>query len=203
MNKDEAQLTLPLSSPLSKDNRALWTPFEIFQSLDQETMALLGEDRRLEYKRAQTIDFEAYATYLSAFSNTVDGGVIVFGADSNGCPTGCKDVALAQLNKLEHVHMTMCPMAAPQFRRFSVRLNEQEDYCIAVYVPYMRKLVETHKGEAWARYGDQRHKMSDDAKRDYRATRGELAYELESTSYTYPDDFDLNVKLMSPYLTGD
>ncbi len=67
------------------------------------------------------------------------------------------------------------------------------DFCLANFVPYIGKLVETNKDEAWIRYGDSRHKMSEEEKRDFRATRQELSFEMEVASYDYPNDFDLRI----------
>ena len=72
-------------------------------------MAQLGEDRRLDYKRvdysrAERIDFEEMARYYSGYSNSPDGGLLVFGASSKGEPLGCSTVPLTQLNRLEKFH---------------------------------------------------------------------------------------------------
>ena len=104
---------LPLGSG---ENAALWTPREVWIRLSQRVMAQLGEDRRIDYKRvdyprAERIDFNEIAKYYSAYSNTPDGGVLVFGATSDGIATGCSSVPLAQLNRLEKCHLTLCPLA--------------------------------------------------------------------------------------------
>src|SRR5208337_2398965 len=62
---------------------------DIWVRLTQRLMAHFGEDRRIEYKGNEKINFDDFATYLSAFSNSPDGGTIVFGADSLGTATGC------------------------------------------------------------------------------------------------------------------
>jgi ATP-dependent DNA helicase RecG len=160
-------------------------------------MSELGEDRRIDYKRVdyprrERIDFGEMAKYYSAYSNTPDGGVLVFGATSDGKPLGVSSVPIAQLNRLETFHLTMCPMAKPEPKRFAVVTDDRQDFCIAVYVPYIGRLVETNKGEAWIRYGDSIHKMSDEEKRDFRATRQETGFELEKDlAYSYPEDFNM------------
>jgi len=186
-----SQLKLPLEDPVSGENFALWTPRDIWGRIEQPLMAHFAEDRRLDYKRADKVDFEDLAKYYSAFANTPEGGVLVLGATSKGVATGCSGLAPRQLNKIEDFHLQMCPMSRPEVRRFEVSVNGRMDFCIAIYVPYQNKLVETNKGEAWARYGDSLHRMSDEEKRDFRSTRGELAFELDPAhSYTFPGDFD-------------
>lgn len=128
-------------------------------------MGYLGEDRRLEYKRAEKIHLEDFATYLSAFSNTPDGGTVVFGANSKGEATGCTSAGQNLINRLQTCHTKMCPQAKPVFKNIPVVIDGAEDFCVAIFIPYVGKLVETNKQEAWIRYGDTRHKMSDEEKK--------------------------------------
>ena len=189
-----AQLELPFDGPFAVgENPALWTPRDIWVRLNQRMLTHFSEDRRVEYKRAQKINFDDMATYYSAFSNTPDGGVLVFGCDSKGVPTGCADVDPRMINRIEDFHVTMCPQARPEVKRIAVINGDQEDFCVAVYVPYVGRLVETNKGEAWIRYGDSRHRMSDEEKRDFRSTRQELSFELDVAPYNYPSDFDIQI----------
>ena len=190
----DGQLELPFESLFAAgDNPALWTPRDIWVRLTQRLMSHFGEDRRIEYKGERKIDFDDFATYLSAFSNTPDGGLIVFGADSYGNAQGCNSLAGDILNRLETCHVKSCPQAKPEYKRVSVIVNGQPNFCVAVYIPYVGKLVETNKQEAWIRYGDTRHKMSEEEKRDFRATRQELSFEMEFAPYRFPDDFDLRI----------
>lgn len=188
------QLELPFDNPLlNGENPALWAPRDIWVKLTQRVMSYFGEQRRIEYKRADNVDFDDYAIYLSAFSNTPDGGTLVFGADSKGNALGCSQVSISVLNKIENCHIQKCPQAKPEFKRFPVVVGDKPNFCIGVYIPYVGRLVETNKGEAWIRYGDSKHKMSDEEKRDFRATRQELSFEMEIAPYKFPDDFDLRV----------
>jgi ATP-dependent DNA helicase RecG len=175
------------------ENPALWTPREIWVRLNQRLMSYFAEERRIDYKSAARVDFEDFATYLSTFSNTLDGGVIVFGADSKGNALGGGKLYANLMNKIEQCHLNMCPQAKPEFRRFEVIVNNTRDICFAVYIPYVGRLVETNKGEAWIRYGDSRHKMSEEEKRDFRSTRQERSFEMETASFSYPGDFDLRI----------
>ena len=127
------------------------------------------------------------------YSNTPDGGVIVYGATSHGIPTGCSSLSAEQLNSIEKCHIQRCPSARPEFKRIPVIINGSEDFCIAMYVPYLGKLAETNKGEAYIRYGDSKHKMSEEEKRDFRSSRQELSFEMEHAYYLFPDEFDLQI----------
>lgn len=189
-----AQYELPFDGPFAVgENPGLWTPRDIWVRLNQRMLAHFGEDRRIEYKRADKIDFDALASYFSAFSNSPDGGVIVFGATSKGVPTGCSSLAGRHLNAIEDFHLRMCPQARPEVKRIAVIIDDTEDFLVAIYVPYVGRLVETNKGEAWVRYGDSKHKMSEEEKREFRSTRQELSFEMDAAPYAYPADFDLRI----------
>ena len=191
---DAGQLELPFDSLFELgENPALWTPRDIWVRINQRLMSYFKEDRRIEYKRTRKVDFEDFATYLSTFSNTPDGGLVVFGADSHGMAEGCSNLAKDQLNNIEHCHTKYCPQSRPEFKRFEVVIGDKTDFCVAVYIPYVGRLVETNKQEAWIRYGDSRHKMSEEEKRDFRSTRQELSFEMETAPYSFPRDFDLRI----------
>lgn len=185
------QPQLPFDSPFTVgDHPALWTPRDIWVRLNAETLPHFAEDRRLDFKRGDRVDLDDYATYLSAFSNTPDGGLLVFGADSKGTPTGCGRMSQNHLNALESAHLQLCPLARPEFKRFSIEVSGERNFCVAVFVPYIGRLVETNKNEAWIRYGDNRHRMSEEEKQDFRSTRQELSFEQSPAPYAYPGDFD-------------
>ena len=185
------QIELPFEGPFAvADSPALWTPREIWVRLTASMMSHFAESRRIDYKGGAKVDFADMAKYLSAFSNTPDGGILVFGADSNGVSTGCNLLSSDQQNRIESCHTQLCPESRPEFRRILSTVNGKVDFCIAVYVPYIGRLVETNKQEAWIRYGDTVHKMSDEEKQDFRSTRQELTFELSAAPYLYPDEFD-------------
>lgn len=188
------QLDLPFDEPfVAGDSSALWTPRDIWVRLNQRILEYLGEDRRLERKSPEKIHLDDLATYYSTFSNTPDGGLIVFGIENNGKITGCSKLSTRQLNSIETCHLTRCPRARPEFKRIPVVIGQKNDFCIAIFIPYIGRLIETNKDEAWIRYGESRHKMSEEEKRDFRATRQELSFEMEVAPYKYPNDFDLRV----------
>jgi len=188
------QLELPFEDePFSAANAILWTPRDIWVRLDQRLIEYLGEDRRYERKGNRRIDLDDLATYQSTFSNTPDGGLLVFGIEDKGEISGCAALSRDQLNRIETCHLTRCPQARPEFKHIAVIVVNKTDFCLAIFVPYIGKLVETNKDEAWIRYGDSRHKMSEEEKRDFRATRQELSFEMDIAPYQYPKDFDLRV----------
>lgn len=187
-----SQLDL-FSDPITTEDPALWTPRDIWVRLSQRVIEFLLEDRRFERKGTERVHFDDLATYYSTFSNTPDGGLIVFGVLNDGAIVGCSKLSQAQLNKIESCHTELCPMAKPEFKKIPVVVEGKEDFCYAIFVPYVGRLVETNKMEAYIRYGESRHKMSEEEKRDFRATRQELSFEEEFAPYQYPADFELRV----------
>lgn len=188
------QLDLPFEASVpGTENPALWTPRDIWVRLTQRVLEFLREDRRLERKGTKRIELDDLATYYSTFSNTPDGGLIVFGVEDKGDMVGCGGLSQKQLNEIEKCHLTRCPFARPEFKRIRAVVDGKENFCLAIYVPYIGKLVETNRGEAWIRYGDSRHKMSEEEKQDFRATRQELSFEMEFASQIYPDDFNARI----------
>ena len=191
---DAHQLSLPFDHVFEpEDHPALWTPRDIWVRLSHKLLRYFAEGRRIDYNSGRRVDFEDLAIFYSMFSNTTDGGVLVYGADSDGIPHGCSKMPETTLNKLEHFHFNVCPQAKPEFKRFPVTVENKTDFCVAIYLPYVGKLVETNNGQAWIRYGDRRHEMSGEEVRDFRATREQHAYEVEMASFSYPGEFDFRV----------
>lgn len=188
------QLELELSDELAPiENPPIWTPRDIWVRLNQRVLEYFKEDRRVERKGWRNIDLDDLATYYSTFSNTPDGGLIVYGIDDDGIIGGCSTLSTGQLNSIETCHLQRCPRAKPEFKRFAVIVDGNQNFCVSIYIPYVGVLVETNKGEAWIRYGDSRHKMSEEEKRDFRATRQELSFEMTEAFYEFPKDFDLRI----------
>ncbi|MCC7016783.1 MAG: putative DNA binding domain-containing protein [Rhodospirillales bacterium] len=188
------QLDFPFEDQFEiNENPALWTPRDIWVRLNQRLVEYLREDRRYERKGCEKVHFDELATYYSTFSNTPDGGLIIYGIDDDNEIIGCSTLSTDQLNNIETCHLTRCPQARPEFRRIPVVVNNKPDFCLAIFVPYIGRLVETNKGEAWIRYGESRHKMTEEEKRDFRSTRQELSFEMDVAAYEYPKDFDLRI----------
>ena len=175
------------------DNPVLWTPRDIWVHLNQGVLEAFKEDRRLERKNHVKPNLDDLAIYFSAFSNTPDGGLLVYGVANNGTIEGCP-FTINQLNDIESSHINRCPNAKPEFKRIPVIVNGEQQFCFAIFSPYVGTLVETNKGEAYIRYGESVHKMSEEEKQDFRSTRQELSFEQTvASSYQYPADFDLRV----------
>jgi ATP-dependent DNA helicase RecG len=195
--KPQQQLELGLDlhfEEVPQDNPALFTPRDIYTRLNQRWLDYFREGRRFERKGGMNVDLDDLATYYSTFSNTPDGGTIVWGVENDGTISGCNRLSDGTINKIETCHVSHCPLARPQFRRVPVVVNGESNFCIAIYVPEIGILVETNKGEAWIRYGESRHKMSEEEKQDFRSTRQELSFELMGAStYEYPRDFELQI----------
>lgn len=190
--KDQLHFDFEGVSPL--DNLALWTPRDIWLKLSQHVLEQFAEDRRIERKAGRDVDFADLATYLSTFSNTPDGGLLVFGVTDNGTITGCEWETTMQ-NRVETAHLKFCPMAKPEFKRVAVVVDGKQEYCLAAYCPYVGVLVETNKGEAYIRYGSSRHKMSEEEKQDFRATQRELSFEQMQAPYDFEDEFQNRIIL--------
>jgi ATP-dependent DNA helicase RecG len=181
----------PPSLSLGTRTPALWSPRDVWIHFNEFMVESFKEDRRVEYK-IPTISLDELAKYFSMFSNTSEGGVIVIGVDKNYSAVGCNNVGQNKINEIEKLHLIRCPLAKPEFRRQAVTINGQQDFLNLVYLPYIGKLVETNKGDAFIRYGDSIHKMSADEKYDFRSSRHELSFEQESCGLKYPQDFDGN-----------
>jgi ATP-dependent DNA helicase RecG len=83
------------------DNPALGTPRDIWVRANQRLFEFLKEDRRFERKGTRQISLDELATYYSCFSNTPDGGMIVYGIEDKGKIIGCSQINVDQLNRIE------------------------------------------------------------------------------------------------------
>lgn len=175
------------------EDRSLWTPRDIWVHANQRVLESFKEDRRFERKNHKSPNLEDLATYFSTFSNTPDGGLLIYGITDDGEIKGC-NFSQEQINKIERCHINFCPMAKPEFKKIPVVVDGKSSFCIAIFIPYIGVLVETNKDQAWIRYGDSKHQMSEEEKRDFRSTRQELSFELSiAVHYNYPADFDLRI----------
>lgn len=187
------QLTLGLDLEDGDPLLEILSPHDMWEQISQHELARYSEDRRIEFK-SSSIHFAELAKYYSMFSNTSpEGGVILIGVNDNGVAEGCKSLSVHQLNALEKFHFDFCPEARPEVRRVELRVGGSSDFFLAFYVPYRNKLTETNKKEAYIRYGDSIHKMSDEEKREYRQSRNEIEFELEPCGLMWPDDFDAGI----------
>lgn len=167
---------------------ALWEPRDIWLNFSESMVPRFREDGRVEYKSVRRVHYSNLSEYYSMFSNTNSGGVLIFGVANNGTVEGCGNLSQNEINRIEGIHVQFCPLAAPEYKRVAVK-NEQ-DFIIVCYIPCTGQLVENHKGEAFIRYGESKHRMTDEEKQDFRSTRHQRTYETELASMTWPDDFD-------------
>ena len=87
---------LPLFG-FNSEHAATWTPRDLWLKLDRMNVGEFAEDRRLERKSAKTLHFDSLAEYLSMWSNTVDGGILLGGVSDNGKIEGCSSISQALL----------------------------------------------------------------------------------------------------------
>jgi ATP-dependent DNA helicase RecG len=169
---------------------SLWTPRDIWiKFTDQHVPTFSQEDDRIEYK-IPTISLDELAKYFSMFSNTTEGGVILIGVDKHNAIVGCDSVGTAKINEIRKLHLIRCPLAKPECRNIATSIKGLSDFLVAIYLPFVGKLVETNKRKAFIRYGDSIHEMSDEEKHDFRSSRHELSFEQETCGLKYPKDFD-------------
>lgn len=170
---------------------ALWEPRDIWLNFSEEMVVRFAEDARVEYKGSRKIDFTALSEYYSMYSNTSNGGVICIGVADSGKVEGVSSLGQDYLNKIESFHLQMCPQARPEFKRVPIKNNT--DFIICVYLPCIGVLVENSKGNAYIRYGESKHKMTDEEKQDFRSTRHQRTWETTPSPLIFPDDFDDDV----------
>lgn len=188
------QLSLPFDEPFAtNDTPDLWSPREIWVKFSQRMLSYFKEDRRVEFKSTPKLHFDDLAKYYSAYSNSPDGGVLCIGVSDSGQAIGCSNLSQDQLNRLDSFHTQMCPDSRPEVKRVPVTIDNDTDFLILIYIPYRNKLIETNRAEAWVRFGDSKRKMSDEEKRDFRATRNETSFELEKAQYNFPTDFRIQI----------
>ena len=194
---DDTQLTLDLRAPLATLPQ-LWTPDDIFNTCNEETIRRFGEDSRVERKLA-TIGQKLLSEYVSMWANTLPfGGVTFIGVRNDGGVIGCKKTEQSHLNDLEAVR-ALCHDARLEFKRIPATNHKGDDDFVLVMRVYYRedKLVETVSGDAFIREGDRKRRLTEHEKREIRLSKGELDVEAERTSLKYPDDFD--TKLLREY----
>lgn len=94
------QLSLDFNAPLASLPQ-LWTPDDIYSSLDQKAVQQFKEDNRLERKRGK-ISQRDLAEYISMWANTQPfGGIILIGVENDGKISGCKNIETEHINDIE------------------------------------------------------------------------------------------------------
>lgn len=173
----------------------LWTPDDIFNVGTEAVVRQFAEDRRVE-RKPRGIHAPALADWVCMWANThPHGGLIFIGVEDDGKVTGCRKLSQEQINKLELVK-TYCNDAKYEFTNVAVKNDSdgENDFVMILRVWFREdKLVTMNDGTAWVRRGDQKHRLTEEEKRDFRIARGEVAYELEQVNLAWPDDFDTSL----------
>ena len=192
MNAD--QLSFNFATMLEDRLTELLSPRDIFHQATKDNVGRFLENRLVDRKDGR-VSWTDLAKYYSMFSNTnPQGGVIFVGVADDGTPTGMKRLPQSKLNRIENFHLQSCPMATPEIRRIPYQDQTGEgDFFLAILLPYVGRLVETNKSEAYIRYGDSIHRMSPEEKLDFRTSRNEIQFELEPSPLSWPRDFDTSI----------
>lgn len=186
---------LDLFSQFDEQGRhsVFWTPREIWVKLNEHNISHFIEDDRIEFKSAKKLHWDDLIDYWSMWSNSLDGGVIVFGVENNKRLTGCAHLNQQQLDILHHFHVQRCPLATPEFKKIPVHQDGKINFLIAIYLPYKGVLVETNKGQAFIRRGSIKCEMSYEEKEDYKSTRHERSFEARDCALDFPQEFDTKI----------
>ncbi|PJI55824.1 hypothetical protein CTI14_01640 [Methylobacterium radiotolerans] len=185
------QLAFDFNAPLDTLPQ-LWTPDDIYDALNEETVQRFREDSRIERKRASVTQRDL-ADNLSMWANTQPtGGIIFVGVENDGSISGCASIEQEHINQIETVRR-LCPDARFDIKKVKCKnRNGDEDFIIAMRVHYRDdKLVETADHNAFVREGDQKRKLTEAEKREVRLNKGELDVESERiTALDFPADYD-------------
>lgn len=172
----------------------LLSPDEIFEQADQDLLKKLIESRRIERKPASYAG-SALSMYISMWANTApDGGVIALGVLDDASFEGCLKLSQGQVNDLEKVPHVFCPDATVQTKQVPVRNQSGgQDFVLLFRVKYHRDIVvKTTAGKAFVRKGDSKHELKPEEIRELQADKGEVSFEQQDCTLSYPDDFQEN-----------
>ena len=177
-----------------EDHIATWSPRDLWLALSAENVSSLAEDRRVERKAGAKIrQTDELAEYMSMWSNTVDGGLLLLGIADNGEIQGLSSLPQSDLNLYESFHTTKCPEAMPDHKRIPVKINGKPDFVIASFIPYRGVLVSTNRDQSFIRRGDKKHKMSAEERDDFRSTRHERTWEQRPSPLNFPSEFNKDI----------
>lgn len=182
-----SQLSITFPKHLS-----LLSPDDLYESASPELLSFLAEDRRIE-RKPPGIQPSFLSEYLSMWANTVpDGGLIAVGIEDDGKISGCHKLSWNQLNALEKAPFTHCPDAKTRSRRLEATSADGEASFIVLFqVDYREdKVVRNHTDQAFIRYGDSKHKLTDAEIRELEIDKHQVDIEKEPKELIYPDEFD-------------
>lgn len=153
------QLSLDLRPPKRSLPR-LWTPDDIYNSCDDETLKGFGEDHRVERKRVQVASPDL-AVYLSVWANTQPhGGIIFVGVGNDGTLLGCKSASTQHLNDLRAIG-NLCPDARFEIKEVPITNDKGESDFVLAFRAYYRsdRLVQLQNGDAYIREGEEKRRL--------------------------------------------
>jgi ATP-dependent DNA helicase RecG len=174
---------------------ALLSPDDLYEAASAEIFSALSEDRRIE-RKPPGIHSQHLASYFSMWANTVpEGGLIVVGIEDDGTISGCHALGTEQLNEIEKSPHRLCPDARVESKRVEVSTQDRaSSFVILFRVRYREdKVVRTHANEAYVRYGDEKHKLTEPEIHELEIDKHQVDIEKEPVSLQYPDDFHVDL----------
>jgi ATP-dependent DNA helicase RecG len=181
---------------------ALLSPDEIYEAANAELFPSLQEDRRIE-RKPSGVHGQYLAAYFSMWANTPpEGGLIVIGVEDGGILTGCHTLSTGQLNDIEKSCHRFCPDARVESKRVEVSTEKAPSSFVVLFrVRYREdKVVRTHASEAFIRYGDEKHRLTEGEIHELEIDKRQVDIEKEPVALKYPDDFD--VELVHRFVEG-
>ena len=176
----------------SEVNVQVLSPERLYEVADKELLQILGEDIRLERKRA-SIGRRELGEYFSMWANTPGGGLIVLGQDDKGTFLGLSTLPQQTLNDYEVTGYDFCPDAIYECKRIPFdKTDGGKDFVLLFYVNYHQsKAVCTTDGRYFVRIGSRKRQLKGEEIRQIRLDKGEVSVEQEPVELKYPQDFDM------------
>lgn len=190
---DNQQYSLPLAPPGEGPVQMLG-PHEAFARADSKLIDRLIENSVMEKKNGR-VKATVLAEYFSMWANTgPHGGLLIVGVENDGQKTGLVSLHPSQVAEIELAGPNLCPDARFEQKRINIfNSSGKPDFVILFFVKFSEKrVVGTHRQEAFIRRGDQKHKLTDFEKAELRIDRGEIDFEDEFSQLSYPSEFDLS-----------
>jgi len=175
---------------------------EIWDRADQQLLQQLREDRRIELKPAG-IQPRELSAYFSMWANTrPDGGLIAVGIADDGTIKGLSSVGINKINDLEKTGVNFCPEAKCESKRVSVTIDGRQDCVLLFRIKYRReRVVRDVQGNAYARIGDSKRKLSSAEISEMEVNKGQVDFEQEPVGLKFPDDYNIE-NLVKPFVAG-
>ena len=120
------------------------------------------------------------------------GGLIAIGIEDKGAISGCHRLSQDQINSIEKAPFVYCSDARTQCKRIAVTaIDGTPSFIILLRVFYRDdKVVLDSANHAYLRIGDEKHLLGVDEIRELQIDKGQLDFEQEPSTLSFPDDFD-------------